>query len=266
MDLLWHDDSGPPPGDPDAPVLVLLHAFPLWSVMWHRVLPLLTASVRVVRVDLPGLGRSGDAATGEPSVEAMAAGVWRVLDHLDVRTAAVHGVSTGGYVALAMARQAPDRTAALLLSSTTPWTGAPDVPAERQETADDLLRTRSLEPVSDSVTGGLGATARSAQPGLVVLLSGVIGSADPVGVAWAARAVAAREDTSAVLAAYAGPVLLLFGEEDTEVPEGTVVDMAGLRPAGATTYVEVLPGAGHLLALEQPRAVADRLLGVLHQP
>lgn len=255
-DLPWFDDSG----GTDRPVLVLLHAFPLDSTVFDRVLPLLAPTVRVVRVDLPGLGRSADRAVGEPSVAAMTRDVLRVLDHLGVDRFAVHGVSTGGYVALALAGEVPARVSALMLSSTTPWVGEPDVPAERLETAAALERRGDTQPVADSVQGALGATARAEQPDLVAHVAGLVAAADPRGTAWVARALASRADTSDVLAGFTGPVLLLFGEEDTEVPDGTVTDMADLRAADAVTRVEVLERTGHLVALEQPEAAARALL------
>ncbi|VXC09647.1 alpha/beta fold hydrolase [Nocardioides sp. AX2bis] len=262
-DLPWYDDSDPG-ADPGRgrPVLVLLHAFPLDSTTFDRVLPLLVDTVRVLRVDLPGLGRSVDQAVGEPSVVAMARAVLRVLDDAGVDRAAVHGVSTGGYVALALADLAPERVTALLLSSTTPWVGQPDLPADRLAVAGELERRGDTEPVADSVKGGLGESAQGEQPDLVGLVAGIIEAADPRGVAWVARALAARTDTSAVLAGFAGPVLLLYGAEDTEVPPGTVDEMVALRPAPLVTSVEVLPRTGHLLALERPAEAARALLAV----
>ena len=256
------DDSGEPPHGADAAPLVLLHAFPLSSTIWFRVLPLLTPHRRVVRVDLPGLGRSVHRATGAPSVAAMAADVLAVLDHLRLARVVLHGVSTGGYVALALAERAPDRVAALALSSTTPWVGEPDVPADRLAVADELERRGDTEPVADAVTGGLGSTAQTEQPELSVLVADLVAGADPAGVAWVARALAAREDTSRVLAEAKCPVLLLFGEEDHEVPRDTVRRMAALRDVDRVTEVEVLPATGHLLALERPAAAARALLAL----
>lgn len=256
----WYDDSDPAR---EGPVLVLLHAFGLDSSTWDRVLPLLTPYLRVVRVDLPGLGRSADRAVGEPSVALLAQEVLRVLDHLGLGKVAVHGVSAGGYVALALAGLAPDRVGPLLLSGATPWVGEPDLPADRLELAGELERRGDSRPVTHAVEGGLGRTARTEQPELVELVADVVARAEPRGVAWVARALAARADTSTVLATHPGPVLLLFGAEDTEVPAGAVEGMTALRPEELLTRVEVLPRTGHLVALEQPEAAARALLAVV---
>lgn len=237
--------------------LVLLHAFPLSSAMWERLAPLVDDRP-VLAIDLPGLGGS-PAPTDEPSMRAMATLVLEALDDQGVDRAVLVGLSTGGYVALQVAAQAPERVAALGLASTTCWVVEPDVPAERLATADELERTGSMQPVLDSATEGLGDTARREQPDLEPWLRELIEAGDPAGTAWAARAIAARDDTSAVLRDLDRPVLLLFGEEDTATPPARGEAMLALRPGTSDTRLEVLPSTGHLTALEQPLLVSAHL-------
>lgn len=262
MTLPWYDVSGPA----DAPALVLLHAFPLSSETYDRLLPHLPG-IRVVRVDLPGLGRSAGAAQGEPSVAAMADAVVAVLDELGVERAVVLGTSTGGYAALELAARHSGRLAGLALSSTTTRVIEPDVPAERRELADRLEATGDLGPLVDGADAGLGPTAQREQPDLLPALRTIVRDSAPGGVAWAARAVAARRDTSADLAAYAGEVVLLSGAEDDETPPERATEMVAVRrglPPGLTELV-VLPSTGHLTALERPAEVAAVLAGLVER-
>ncbi len=255
--LPWYDVTGPA----DGPPVVLLHAFPLSSVVFDRLHRHLDGS-RVVRVDLPGLGRSASAAVGEPSVAAMADAVVAVLDAVGVGRAVVLGVSTGGYVALELVARHPGRVTALVLGSTTTRVVEPDVPAERRALADDLDATGDLGPLVKGADAGLGPTALHDQPTLLPLLQDVVASADPVGVAWVARAIAGRRDTTADLAAYDGPVLLLFGDEDTETPPVRATEMAAARGDRPTRTV-VLPRTGHLTVLERPLQVAAALVDLV---
>ena len=237
--------------------LILLHAFPLSSAMWERLAPSLSDR-EVVAVDLPGLGGS-PAPDDEPSMRAMATLVLEALDAQGVvEPATFLGLSTGGYVALEIAAVAPDRVDALVLASTTCWLVEPDLPADRLETAAQLDAAGDVSPVLDSAAAGLGETARREQPDLLPWLRGLIEAGDPTGIAWAARAIAAREDRSELLATLDRPVLLLFGEEDTETPPSRGEAMRDLRP-GLPTRLDVLPGTGHLTALEQPLLVAAHL-------
>ncbi|GAB2925746.1 alpha/beta hydrolase [Rhodococcus aerolatus] len=248
--VLAHTDHG---GD-GVPV-VLLHAFPLDSRTWDDVVAELGGAVRAVSVDLPGLG--GSSVPGEPpSLEHAAHGVLEVLDHLGVERAVVVGLSTGGYVAAVLARDHPGRLAGLGLCSTTTRVMAPDVPAGRRDVADEVERTGSLDPVSDSVQEGLGETAHAHRPDLEDRVRTVLTSQDPAGVAWVARAVAARSDTSDAVRGVPVPVLLLFGEEDTATPPARAHELAALRP---DAELVLLPATGHLTCLERPAEVAAAL-------
>ncbi len=257
--MLHHLDHGGDGGD-DArrPAIVLLHAFPLDSGMFDGLVPLLTDSMRVVTIDLPGLGRSPVPAA-DPSMEGVAAAVRDVLDALGIDRATVLGISTGGYAALQLASAAPERVAALVLGSTTPHRIAPDVPAERLEVADEIERSGSTASVADSADEGLGETAHREQPELVDLLRGTISAADPAGVAWMARAIAARHDTAGVLRTFAGPLTLLFGAEDTATPPSCGEEMLTWR-GDLPSRLVVLPRTGHLTSLEAPQQVAEVLL------
>jgi pimeloyl-ACP methyl ester carboxylesterase len=72
----------------------------------------------------------------------------------------------------------------------------------------------------------------------------------PSGIAAAQRAMAARRDSTDLLAAINLPVLVIVGSEDalTPIAEGETMHRA-LRGS----RLEVIEGAGHLSNLEQPR-------------
>ena len=254
--MLHHVDHGG-----GGPTIVLLHAFPLDSTMFDDLVPLLHDTMRVVTIDLPGLGRSSVPAV-EPTMDAVAAGVLDVLDVLGIGDSVVLGVSTGGYAALRLADLAPERVSALVLGSTTPHRIEPDVPDERRAVADEVERTGSTAPVADSADEGLGATAHRERPDLVDRLRRTIDAADPAGVAWMARAIAGRADTAHVLHSFPRPVVLLFGSEDGATPPVRGQEMANLR-GELPTSLYVLATTGHLTALEAPEEVAAVLSELL---
>ena len=95
-------------GPRDAPVLLLIHGTASSIHSWDALLPLLTGTHRVVRIDLPGHGRSAepdDAGYGVPD-QAHRAG--EVLDRLGVGHAVVVGHSTGGLSPPPSPRNGPD--------------------------------------------------------------------------------------------------------------------------------------------------------------
>ena len=256
--MLHHHDSGG-----DGPAVILLHAFPLDSGMFDRLVPLLAGRARVVTIDLPGLGRSAVPAE-PPSMEAAASAVLEVIDVLDLGRPVVLGISTGGYVALQLAAQAPERLSGLVLGSTTPHRIEPDVPDERLAVADEIESSGSTDAVADSADEGLGSTAHREQPELVEQLRRTIAQAHPAGVAWMARAIAARHDTADALSTFEAPVVLLFGDEDEATPPARGEDMRALR-GDLPTRLVVLPTTGHLTALESPQEVADVIDDLLRE-
>jgi pimeloyl-ACP methyl ester carboxylesterase len=79
-------------------------------------------------------------------------------------------------------------------------------------------------------------------------------------IGWAQRAMAARPDSSEVLAATQVPVLVVVGELDAITPPEVARQMAAL--ASEAELVE-LPGVGHLTPAEDPVGFADALSGWL---
>ncbi len=263
METMADTETNDDPVREALPALVLLHAFPLDSSTWHRLVPHLEQHWRVVALDLPGLGRS-PVPDEPPSMERAATWVLERLDELGLPRVSIFGVSTGGYVALQIAALAPERCAALVLGSTTTRVGPPDEPEERRAHADELERSGTTDVVADSAQEGLGVTARREQPDLAPRLADLIAHADPRGVAWMARAIASRSDSTATLADFPGPVQLVFGDEDAATPPTVAAALHAVREH-APTRLDVLGGVGHLAALEQPRRVAACLQWVRGQ-
>ena len=241
--------------------VVLLHAFPLERSMWAPVSERLDAAgVATVRVDLPGAGASPLPDAGPPDLAASADGVVGVLDRLGAARAVVAGVSMGGYVALALARRHPARLAGLALVDTRAGADDDAARANRARVADAVegaVGTAALAPMID---GLLGATTRAERPDVVRRVAEALRAARPEGVAWSQRAMAARPDTTAELAALAVPVAVVVGEEDVLATPAVARRMAA---ALADAVLTVVPRAGHLTPLEAPDAVAAALLALV---
>lgn len=251
------DTPGPGPG---APVVVLLHAFPLDRSMWDDVVPRLAHRCRVLAVDLPGLGTSS-VPGGDPDLGVAVDGVLALLDAEGVSSAVVAGLSTGGYVAAQLAGRAPERVAGLALASTTTRVGPPDDPDERRSTAERVLGREGLDAVMGSVDEGLSEQARAERPDLAERVAAAVRRQRPAGVAWVCRALAVRPDTTDALTGFPGPVLLLFGERDGATPpQERGRQMHDARP---DARLVVVPGSGHLVALEAPQETADALLDLV---
>ena len=94
------------------PTIVLIHGVGQDRHLWDRVVPLLDARYRVVRVDLPGHGES--APLSPISVRAVASALDRTLDQQKIKKAVLVGQSYGAFVALEEAVAHPSRARAIV--------------------------------------------------------------------------------------------------------------------------------------------------------
>lgn len=185
----------------------------------------------------------------DDTIAAMAARILRE----NVGDISVLGTSMGGYVALEVIRQSPDRVTALALVSTS---------ARADSTEQIQARARQSALVED---GHFDALVDAAFPGVVAagnesdeaLLATWRSMTTPVGAEAFLRqqqAVVQRADLRAILPSIACPTAIIHGAQDRLIPLNAAEEIAEALPAARFTVVE---GAGHFLFHEQPAAARD---------
>lgn len=229
---------------PETP-LVLLHAFPLDHRMWDGVRAGIAEHIALVTPDQRGFGGTplGD---DDPDLATVARDV---IDSLEGRRVVLGGCSMGGYVAMAVLREAPELVAGLLLVSTRATADADAGRANRHAMA---ARIDEEGPgfVPDTVLPTLlGTETTERRPEVVETVRTLVSEQDGVSIAWAQRAMATRPDSSEVLRNTDVPTLIVRGEQDTLIPSDEANALAALMPKAE---VVVLAGTGHLPPLEVP--------------
>lgn len=242
--------------------LVLLHAFPLSSAMWLEQRELLGSRCRVITPDQRGFGGS-DLGADEPSLGECADDVLALLDALGLGRVVLGGLSMGGYVAMELLRRAPERVSALLLADTKASADPPEAREGRLRTAEAVERDGTAALAETMLPMLLGATTFEARAAVAGRVRGLVAAAPAPAVAWASRAMAARPDSFDVLRTTDVPALVVVGDEDTLSPVTQAQEMVDSLPQGRLV---VLPGTGHLTAVEDPgsfaTAVGDWLGGL----
>ncbi|RKT15874.1 pimeloyl-ACP methyl ester carboxylesterase [Streptomyces sp. 1114.5] len=232
--------------------LVLLHAYPLNASMWSSQLDTLPgptgAGARVLAPDQRGFGGT-ELGSDEPSLDHVADDLALLLDAAGIERAVVVGLSMGGYAALALARRHPGRLSGLLLANTRATADPDTVRANRERIAAAVTARDSVQLLLDErvAAGQLGPDSQH----LVERVQTMVAAASPAAVAWAQRAMAARPDSLDVLAGLRVPVAVVTGAEDSLVAPEEAERMLRARPDAELT---VIPGVGHLSALEAPEA------------
>ncbi|BDD69825.1 alpha/beta hydrolase [Streptomyces violaceoruber] len=247
-------------GPPQAPPVLLIHGSGASGASWNRVVPALAEQRRVLRVDLPGCGKS--PPTPSYDVPLQAGRLAALLDDLGLRSVTVAGHSSGGYVATALAERRPDLVGALALVSTGPNPDAllpqpmilrlllapPFGPLLWPRRTDAMLR----KAIAATAAGPVEVPAEMVD--------------DVRGISYRSFRTVARGNTAYLaergvperLAALTVPVLVLFGAADPRWDPSS----AHRYEAVPNARLELLPGVGHLPPLEAPGPTGELLLGL----
>lgn len=232
---------------PASPLTVLLlHAYPLSAAMWAgQQAALEAAGLTVLAPSLPGFG-------GEPgAVTSLADTARDLLERLPPGPVALVGLSMGGYLALELLAQAPQRFARVVLADTSLRADTPARAGDRHTQAD-----RVLEEGRDFIVA---AAEQEHSPSTFRQVRPMIEAATPEGIAGALRAMADRPEQRDTLRNLDVPLLVLVGEHDEITPPEQAQEIAD---AGRGS-LHVVPGAAHLSNLDAPDAFNAALLAFL---
>ncbi|CAM5228695.1 Alpha/beta fold hydrolase OS=Streptomyces tendae OX=1932 GN=GUR47_00690 PE=4 SV=1 [Streptomyces tendae] len=246
-------------GPPQAPPFLLIHGSGASGASWSPVVPALAEHRHVLRVDLPGCGKS--PPTPSYDVPQQAGRVAALLDDLGLRSVTVAGHSSGGYVATALAERRPDLVGALALVST-----GPDLDALLPQPV--ILRLLLAPPFGPLLwrrrtDAMLHRAIAATAAGPVDVPAAMID--DVRGISYRSFRTVARGNTAYLaergvperLAALDIPVLVLFGAADPRWDPSS----AHRYETVPDTRLEMLPGVGHLPPLEAPGPTGALLLG-----
>jgi pimeloyl-ACP methyl ester carboxylesterase len=244
--------------------LVLLHAFPLSADQWLPQLHRVPAGWRYVAPDLRGFRGAGPAfeelTPDTLTIDDYADDVLELMTSLDIDSAAIGGLSMGGYVALSIVARAPGRVAGLILANTRAGADSPEGRAGR-DAAIAALRAEGTPAIASAMLPKLlGATTKRDQPDLADAVARMIGHNAPEPLAAALAALRDRPDRTPILGGIRCPTAIVTGAEDAVIPLAEAQAMQRAIPGARLT---VLPHAGHLSNLEDRRGFDAALNALL---
>lgn len=235
-------------GPAKARAVVLVHGFPLGRASWKPQVEALKKDFRVLAYDLRGMGRSG-LGKAPLLLEQYADDLLALMSRLKLEKAALCGLSMGGYIALRALQKAPERFWALALADTRAEADSDEARLKRAAGIAALRRKGVAAYGAAMLPSLLAPGSLKSNPSLGSSLIRIICANKADGLANALAAMAGRTDSTAALAGFKLPVLVLAGELDKLTPPETAEGMA-VRVPGAR--LELIPNAGHLSNLENP--------------
>ncbi|GAA0429612.1 alpha/beta hydrolase [Streptomyces luteireticuli] len=279
-ELYYEVDDGP-----SDLTVVLSHGYCLSQDSWHfQRAALREAGVRAVYWDQRSHGRSGRGRTAPPSIDLLGRDLAAVIGAAapEGRLVLV-GHSMGGMTQMALADQCPgpiaERVAGAAFVGTSsgrlteltfglPAAGMSVVRrvlpgAFRLMTDRTELVEKSRRAAADLLSGvyrRYSFGSRDVDPAVARFAERLL-EATPVDVvAEFYPAFVAHEKATALRAFRGLPVLVLAGEKDLITPSGHSEAIAAELPEAELV---VVPGAGHLVMLERPDVVGERLAALL---
>lgn len=258
---LHYQDQG------EGAALLFGHSY-LWDHrMWREQVAALGRRYRCIVPDLWGHGASDPLLGPDTSLPALAEAHAALMAHLGISRYAVIGLSVGGMWGAELALRHPQSVSALVLMDT--FLGA-EPPATQAQYFQMLALVEQAGGVPAPLIEQLlpiflSPQTRQEQPLLAAefrqSLAAVSAARTPSLVALG-RAIFARQERLAALAQLQPPTLVMVGEQDRPRPVAEAQQMAAQIPGA---HLAVIPGAGHISALEQPQAVNARLQAFLDQ-
>ena len=205
---------------------------------------------RVLRVDLPGSGRS-QHAEGALSIARFSSAVQAACARLGVARAHFVGHSLGAIVCQHIAVDAPALVRSLALFG--PLMAPPDAARAAMRARAAKARGEGAAGMQDITTAllkaALSADTRERQPLAVAFVRESLMRQDFD--AYARMCEALADAQAARVEAITCPVLLVTGDEDGVAPPQAVRALAERLHAARTTRVVVLPRCGHWTPIER---------------
>ena len=236
--------------------VVLLHGYLESMYVWDDFAPLLTPSVRVITVDIPGHGIS--EVKGEVHTMEMVADVLhQMLKSLEIERVTMVGHSMGGYVALAFCARYPEQLDGLVLLSSTP---NPDAEAKRENRRREIALVRAGKKAAlarVAPEAGFAEQNRRRLRSYIEDLTECVHITEDDGIVALLGGMMERVDQNEMLRKSAVPQLFILGKKDGYIPVEVAEEIVANHPQAQVAWLEE---SGHMGFIEEPEACAEALL------
>ncbi|MDX2002436.1 MAG: alpha/beta hydrolase [Chitinophagales bacterium] len=222
-------------------VLVFVHGFGEDSQVWESFVTAFS-SYRIIRPDLPGMGRS--SLTNTPlTMEWMAKYIKAILDKESIDKVTFIGHSMGGYIGLSFCDLYPTAVNGLVLFHSHAYADDAEKKQSRYKAAEHLLKAGSEVFIRELYQNLFGEKYKAEQASEYQMLMNQAKALDPKALAAASKAMAERKDSTATLQTIEVPVLFILGKEDKAIPFDKSMTQTSL-PKYA--IVHLLEQVGHM--------------------
>lgn len=236
--------------------VVLLHGYLESMYVWDDFTSLLTPSVRVITVDIPGHGIS--EVKGEVHTMEMVADVLHeMLNSLGIEKVTMVGHSMGGYVSLAFCARYPEQLEGLVLLSSSPNPDT-DLKKENRRREIALVRAGKKDALARvAPEAGFAEHNRRRLKSYIDDLVECVHITEDDGIVALLGGMIERVDQNEMLRKCGVPQLFIMGKHDAYIPVEAAEAIIANNPQAEVAWLE---NSGHMGFIEEPEACAEALL------
>lgn len=259
---LAYADTGPPPGRPDAPTVVLGHGLLFGGWMFRAQVAALRGDYRCVTLDWRGQGDTPAPPDGY-DMDTLTGDTLALVAYLGVAPVHFVGLSMGGFVGQRIAARQGGLLRSLTLLGTSADAEEPDHVGQYRRLAGVYRLVGAVRPVMTRTLPlmfGPAFLADTAHADLRADWIGRLRRADRAGIRKAVLGVAHRAPVHAELARVTVPTLVVVGADDAATPPAKAERIAAAIDGAR---LETVADCGHSSTLEQPGVVSGLLRGFL---
>jgi pimeloyl-ACP methyl ester carboxylesterase len=243
------------------PVVLLIHGSVGDTIDWDGWIDVLSPNYRVVRIDLPGFGLSGEIPNGNYSIDRDLSLIDGLMDTLGAEKFAIVGVSYGGPVAFRYAATRTERISALIIMNSAGIEMGKQPIDKKTGKGQFYANISSDAPVSQSfIEAGLAhafADPSRIPPGMVRRKLDMMNVIDRGVEGDTMVKQYVRGDPDRVLAHVRAPTLVLWGGAERSLSLSTADLFVNALLHAKKVVKVIVPGGDHFMHVELARQTAS---------
>jgi pimeloyl-ACP methyl ester carboxylesterase len=236
--------------------IVLLHGYLESSLIWDDFAANLKRTNRVIRLDLPGHGLSGEHGDIH-TMEFLSDAVRHILSLTNVSKCTLVGHSMGGYVALAFAKKYPELLNGFVLFHSTPNPDSEEKKALRNKEI-ELIKEDKLELIARTTApNGFAQDNRKRFADFIEECVEMYSINEKDGIIANLEGMKVREDMNEFVASTSIPHMFVFGMKDYYISREVAEGLAAKFPKAETLILE---NSGHMGFVEEPKKSLETIV------
>lgn len=231
--------------------LLMLHGFLENSTVWEEMEKYLSKDFTLIKIDLPGHGKSPRIATIQ-TMEMMAEEIIKILDDLHLKTVHLLGHSMGGYISLALAEKFPEYFKSLTLFFST-YLSDEEEKKEQRRKSFRIIEEAFSHYVNAGIPNYFNPNELDILEGKITIAKKIALSTDNLGALACVKGMIERPNRRKVLETFQNKILVISGKHDQAVnTEKTIKNLPD-----STLLKSYILDCGHNGHFERPSVCAE---------